>query len=83
MSSPARATTPQVDQILVNLNFWEYKQLEYWLTDHYSECRIRELYDNWSEPYQKQWYAIEGAVTQELEMLIKLRYGDKDVKGRY
>ena len=82
MSSRARATTQQVDQLRVNLNFWEYKQLEYWLTDHYSDCTIRELYDNWTEPNEKQWYAIEGAVTQELEMLIKLRYGDSDVKGR-
>jgi hypothetical protein len=81
MSSQARATTQAISQILVFLNFWQYKQLEYWLTDHYSDCTIRELYDHWSKPEDKDWYAIEGAVTAELEMLIKLRYGD-DVKIR-
>ena len=67
-------------QQLISLNFWESKQLEYWLSDNFSDCRIRCLYDTWSDPTQEEWYAIEGNITLDMELLLKLKYGNK-LKG--
>ena len=67
-------------QQLISLNFWESKQLEYWLSDNFSDCRIRCLYDIWSDPEQEEWYAIEGNITLDMELLLKLKYGNK-LKG--
>jgi asparagine synthetase A len=64
-------------QQLIFLNFWESKQLEYWLNDNYPDCRIRSLYDNWSSPEEEEWYAIEGNIDVDLECLLKLKYGNK------
>jgi len=64
-------------QQLISLNFWEYKQLEYWLTDNFPECTIRSLYDTWSNPDQEDWYAVEGNITLDMECLLKLKYGNK------
>jgi len=67
-------------QQLISLNFWECKQLEYWLTDNFPECTIRSLYDTWSNPEEEEWYAIEGNITVDMELLLKLKYGNK-LKG--
>lgn len=67
-------------QQLISLNFWESKQLEYWLSDNFSDCQIRCLYDTWSDPEQEEWYAIEGNITLDMELLLKLKYGNK-LKG--
>jgi hypothetical protein len=64
-------------QQLIFLNFWEYKQLEYWLEDNFSNCRIRSLYDTWTAPEEAEWYAIEGEITVDMELLLKLKYGNK------
>ncbi len=64
-------------QQLISLNFWEYKQLEYWLADNFPECTIRSLYDTWSNPDQEDWYAVEGDITVDMECLLKLKYGNK------
>jgi hypothetical protein len=64
-------------QQLIYLTFWEYKQLEYWLTDNFPDCRIRSLYDTWSGPGETELYAIEGDITVDMECLIKLKYGNK------
>lgn len=64
-------------QQLIALNFWEYKQLEYWLADNFPECTIRSLYDTWSNPDQEDWYAVEGNITVDMECLLKLKYGNK------
>ena len=64
-------------QQLICLNFWEYKQLEYWLEDNYPDCRIRSLYDTWTQPDESEWYAIEGDITLDMECLLKLKYGSK------
>jgi hypothetical protein len=64
-------------QQLISLNFWEYKQLEYWLADNFPECKIRSLYDTWSGPDQEDWYAVEGDITVDMECLLKLKYGNK------
>ena len=64
-------------QQLISLNFWEYKQLEYWLADNFPECTIRSLYDTWSNPDQEEWYAVEGNITLDMECLLKLKYGNR------
>jgi hypothetical protein len=64
-------------QQLIFLNFWEYKQLEYWLEDNFPDCRIRSLYDTWTAPEEAEWYAIEGNITLDMECLLKLKYGSK------
>jgi hypothetical protein len=65
------------NQQLVYLNFWEYKQLEYWLVDNFPDCRIRSLYDTWTGPEETELYAIEGDITLDMECLLKLKYGNK------
>jgi len=67
-------------QQLIFLNFWECKQLEYWIEDNFPDCRIRSLYDNWTAPEESEWYAIEGDITLDMELLLKLKYGNK-LKG--
>jgi len=64
-------------QQLIFLNFWERKQLEYWLSDNFPRCTIRNLYDTWSSPEELEWYAIEGDITVDMECLLKLKYGNK------
>ena len=67
-------------QIRLMLNFWESKQLEYWLNDNYPECTIRELYDRWTKPEEEQMYAVEGKIPLELECWMKLKYSS-NIKG--
>ena len=67
-------------QQLIFLNFWECKQLEYWIEDNFPDCRIRTLYDTWTAPEESEWYAIEGNITLDMELLLKLKYGNK-LKG--
>jgi len=67
-------------QKLIFLNFWECKQLEYWIEDNFPDCRIRSLYDTWTAPEELEWYAIEGNITLDMELLLKLKYGNK-LKG--
>jgi hypothetical protein len=69
-----------MQQILLYLNFWESKQLEYWLTDNYPDCKLRSLYDKFTEPEAPDMYALEGNINEELGCLLKLKYGDK-VRG--
>jgi hypothetical protein len=64
-------------QQLIFLNFWEHKQLEYWLADNFPKCTIRSLYDTWTAPEESEWYAIEGNITLDMECLLKLKYGNK------
>jgi hypothetical protein len=64
-------------QQLISLNFWEWKQLEYWLKDNFPECSIRSIYDKFTSPEEEDWYAIEGDISVDMECLLKLKYGDK------
>jgi hypothetical protein len=64
-------------QQLILLNFWEYKQLEYWLADNFPDCRIRAIYDKWTTPDEEDVYAVEGDITVDMECLLKLKYGNK------
>lgn len=68
-------------QILVFLNFWEYKQLEYWLKDNSPELTVRSLYDKFTAPEESDWYAIEGRIDVDTECILTLKYGDK-IKNR-
>jgi hypothetical protein len=67
-------------QQLISLNFWECKQLEYWLADNFPECTIRSLYDTWSSPEEEEWYSIDGNITVDMVCLLKLKYGNR-LKG--
>jgi hypothetical protein len=67
-------------QQLISLNFWECKQLEYWLKDNFPACTIRSLYDKFTSPEEEDWYAIEGDISVDMELLLKLKYGNK-LKG--
>ncbi len=69
-----------MSQLILSLNFWESKQLEYWLTDNCPGCKIRSLYDKFTGPEEDDVYAVEGDITQEVEYLIRLKYGEK-IKG--
>lgn len=64
-------------QLLISLNFWESKQLEYWLIDNYPDSSIRSLYDTWSMPEVVEQYAVEGNITPELECILRLKYGER------
>jgi hypothetical protein len=64
-------------QQLILLNFWEYKQLEYWLADNFPDCSIRAIYDKWTTPDEEDVYAVEGDITVDMECLLKLKYGNK------
>lgn len=77
----AIAVNQTMSQLLVNLNFWESKQLEYWLTDNYPDCTIRSLYDNFTAPEQDEVYAIEGALDDNMVCYLKLKYGEKIKSG--
>jgi hypothetical protein len=70
-------TQQMKNQQLIFLNFWESKQLEYWLEDNFPDCRIRSLYDTWTAPEDSEWYAVEGNITLDLECLLKLKYSDR------
>jgi len=64
-------------QLRLFLNFWEFKQLEYWLGDNFPNCQVRSLYDTWTKPEEHEWYAIEGEIDIDLECLLKLKYSDR------
>lgn len=70
----------KMSQLILVLNFWESKQLEYWLTDNYPDCKIRSLYDKYTEPEEEDWYALEGNIKEDLACYLKLKYGEK-VRG--
>jgi len=65
---------------LIYLNFWECKQLEYWLKDNFPQCVLTSLYDKWNEPEAEDWYAIDGEIPLDALCLMKLKYGNK-LKG--
>jgi hypothetical protein len=75
-----KGITQKMAQVIINLNFWESKQLEYWLTDNYPECKLRCLYDKFTEPEERDFHALEGNIDNDLFCYLKLRYGDQ-VRG--
>lgn len=74
------ATVSEMSQLILVLNFWESKQLEYWLTDNYPDCKLRSLYDKFTGPDEPDSYALEGDITEDLECFLRLKYGNQ-IKG--
>lgn len=68
------------NQILITLNFWESKQVEYWLKDNCPSANIRSLYDKYTSPDEPDQYSIEGKLDNETACMLKLKYGEK-IKG--
>lgn len=76
MSYPAKVTT-QNQSVLIKLNFWEAKQLEYWLKDNYPSCGITVVNgEGYCPPDIKEYYAVTGEVGVDLACILKLKYGD-------
>jgi len=60
----------------LQLNFWQAKQLEYWLKDNYPDCTISVIDKNsYTPPEELDWYRIEGKIDLDLSCLIQLKYG--------
>lgn len=72
----AKAIAYHMLTIRLQLNFWEAKQLEYWLADNYPECTIKIL-----DPYSYrpadavEQYIITGKIDVDLACLLQLKYG--------
>jgi hypothetical protein len=64
------------NHLLLSLNFWEAKQLEYWLKDNYPNCHIKVVNaDVYTPPEHHEYYKIEGEVDVDLACMIQLKYG--------
>jgi hypothetical protein len=64
------------NHLLLSLNFWEAKQLEYWLKDNYPNCHIKVVNnDLYTPPEHHEYYKIEGEVDVDLACMIQLKYG--------
>ena len=48
-----RETIPKTSQMTLQLNFWQAKQLEYWLKDNYPDCTISVIDKNSYTPPQE------------------------------
>jgi len=69
-----------MSNIFLNLNFWQAKQLEYWLKDNYPNCNIAAVDINgYYPPESKEFYRISGDIDIDLACILKLKYG-KDVE---
>jgi hypothetical protein len=66
-----------MSQILISLNFWEYKQLEYWLKDNCPIATTRSMYDKFTSPEEEELYAVEGTLDNETICMLKLKYGNR------
>ena len=67
-----------MSQMNLKLNFWQAKQLEYWLKDNYPDCSISVIDKNgygYVPPEELEWYRIEGKIDVDLSCLIQLKYG--------
>lgn len=64
------------NHLLLSLNFWEAKQLEYWLKDNYPNCSIKVVNnDIYTPPEDQEYYRIEGEVNVDLACMLQLKYG--------
>ena len=64
------------NHLLLSLNFWEAKQLEYWLKDNYPNCSIKVVNtDIYTPPEDQEYYRIEGEVGVDLACMLQLKYG--------
>jgi hypothetical protein len=71
-----REITQSMSQMILQLNFWQAKQLEYWLKDNYPNCSISAVNTyNWVPPEEPEPYRVEGPIDLDLSCLIQLKYG--------
>ena len=64
------------NHLLLSLNFWEAKQLEYWLKDNYPNCNIKVVNnDLYTPPEHHEYYRVEGEVDVDLACMLQLKYG--------
>lgn len=69
-----------MSEILLYINFWQAKQLEYWLKDNYPDCNIRVVdINSYRPPDEKELYKVTGNVDIDLACILKLKYG-QDIK---
>lgn len=69
-----------MSEVLLKINFWQAKQLEYWLKDNYPGCNIFVVNnDGYCAPEDKEYYKILGDIDIDLACMLQLKYG-KDVK---
>jgi hypothetical protein len=62
--------------MLIQINFWQAKQLEYWLKDNYPECTVSAIdYDRHVPPEELDWYRVDGPIDVDLSCMIQLKYG--------
>jgi len=72
----ARATIQSMSRMILQLNFWQAKQLEYWLKDNYPNCSISAVNSyNWVPPEEPEPYRIDGPIDVDLSCMIQLKYG--------
>jgi hypothetical protein len=65
-----------MSQLTLQLNFWQAKQLEYWLKDNYPNCSISVVDVNgWVPPEEPETYRIDGPIDIDLSCIIQLKYG--------
>lgn len=68
--------------MLLNINFWQAKQLEYWLKDNYPDCSIKAVNtEGYVPPEELDVYRIEGNIDLDLSCLIQLKYGKAQEKA--
>lgn len=65
-----------MSRLVLSLNFWEAKQLEYWLKDNYPKCKISAISkDVYTPPEEQEYYSVDGEVTVDLACMLQLKYG--------
>lgn len=70
--------------MLIKINFWQAKQLEYWLKDNYPDCTISVVNaESYVPPEEPDFYRIEGNIDIDLSCLIQLKYGMANEKVLY
>ena len=64
------------NHIVLSLNFWEAKQLEYWLKDNYPNCSITAVNkDSYCPPEDREHYKVTGDINVDMACIIQLKYG--------
>lgn len=64
-------------QLLIDLNLRESTALEHMLRENKHDCSVRSLYDNFVKYDERERYAIEGNISDELLQYLMSQYGDQ------
>ena len=77
-----KVTTHKMSRMLIQINFWQAKQLEYWLKDNYPDCSISAVNkEGYVPPEELDVYQIEGNIDVDLSCMIQLKYGKAQEKA--